>query len=139
EEKSFGRWVKDRRTALDLTRKELGAHIGCSQHTIYKIETGERRPSKQLLTLLLKALSTPPADRADVISTARRSGKPTLESDDEPWLNTLLEDATSTAPSASVGVATGPTNLPSQATSLIGRDSEILLICLMLQQPAIRL
>src|SRR5262245_22351570 len=40
---SFGAWVRQRRRALDLTRDELAAHIGCSVVTIRYIEADERR------------------------------------------------------------------------------------------------
>ena len=45
---SFGAWVRRCRRALDLTREELAAQIGCSLMTIRHIETDERRPSTQL-------------------------------------------------------------------------------------------
>ena len=45
---SFGAWVRQRRRALDLTRDELAAQIGCSLMTIRRIETDERRPPTQL-------------------------------------------------------------------------------------------
>ena len=45
---SFGRWLKLRRLALDLTQSDLGQVVGCSAMTIRKIEADERRPSRQL-------------------------------------------------------------------------------------------
>ncbi|MBI3166213.1 MAG: helix-turn-helix transcriptional regulator, partial [Chloroflexi bacterium] len=44
---SFGTWVKRRRKALDLTQQELARQIGCSPSLIFKIESDERRPSRQ--------------------------------------------------------------------------------------------
>ena len=44
---SFGNWVKHRRKALDLTQLELAQRVGCSLATIVKIESDERRPSRQ--------------------------------------------------------------------------------------------
>jgi transcriptional regulator with XRE-family HTH domain len=41
-----------RRKALDQTREELARRSGCSVHALRKIESGERRPSKQLAGLL---------------------------------------------------------------------------------------
>lgn len=49
---SFGAWVRRRRRALDLTREELAAQVGCSVVTIRRIEADERRPSKQLAARL---------------------------------------------------------------------------------------
>jgi class 3 adenylate cyclase/tetratricopeptide (TPR) repeat protein len=53
---SFGAWVRQRRRALDLTREELAAQIGCSIVTIRHIEADERRPSKQLAARLAACL-----------------------------------------------------------------------------------
>src|SRR5262249_7817653 len=49
---SFDAWVRRRRRALDLTRDELAAQVGCAVATICHIETDERRPSKQLAARL---------------------------------------------------------------------------------------
>jgi len=53
---SFGAWVRRRRRALDLTRNELAAQVGCSVMTIRHIEADERRPSKQLAMRLADCL-----------------------------------------------------------------------------------
>ena len=53
---SFGAWVRQRRRALDLTRDELAARIGCSVITIRHIEADELRPSKQLAARLADCL-----------------------------------------------------------------------------------
>jgi transcriptional regulator with XRE-family HTH domain len=45
---SFGEWLRRRRRALDLTRDELALRVGCAVVTIKKIESDERRPSRQL-------------------------------------------------------------------------------------------
>jgi transcriptional regulator with XRE-family HTH domain len=52
----FCEWLKRRRKALDLTQVELAERVGCSVGALRKIESGERRPSKQLAGLLAKAL-----------------------------------------------------------------------------------
>ncbi|MCB0144003.1 MAG: helix-turn-helix transcriptional regulator, partial [Caldilineaceae bacterium] len=49
---SFGYWVQQRRMALDLTRPALARKVSCSPSTIKKIERDERRPSRQIATLL---------------------------------------------------------------------------------------
>ena len=56
---SFGAWVRRRRRALDLTREELASLVGCSVVTIRRIETDERRPSKQLAVRLAGCLQLP--------------------------------------------------------------------------------
>jgi transcriptional regulator with XRE-family HTH domain len=44
---SFGTWIRRRRKALDLTQ-QLAERIGCSLSLIFKIESDERRPSRQI-------------------------------------------------------------------------------------------
>ena len=56
-ELSFGYWLRRQRKALDLTQAELAARAGCVVTTIKKIETGARRPSRQLAERLAAALA----------------------------------------------------------------------------------
>ncbi|MBK6561992.1 MAG: helix-turn-helix transcriptional regulator [Dehalococcoidia bacterium] len=45
----FGEWLKRRRQNLDLTQAKLAERCaGCTVFALRKIESGERRPSKQL-------------------------------------------------------------------------------------------
>lgn len=60
---SFGRWLKERRKALDLTQFALAERVGCAEVTIGRIEADERRPSRQVAELLAEALGIPPEDR----------------------------------------------------------------------------
>jgi class 3 adenylate cyclase/predicted ATPase len=68
---SFGAWVRQRRRALDLTREELAAQIGCSIVTIRHIEADERRPSKQLAARLADCLQISPEERPAFLHAAR--------------------------------------------------------------------
>lgn len=68
---SFGEWLKQRRKTLDLTQEELAERAGCSVFALRKIETGERRPSKQLAGLLASALEIPGDDKPTFIRVAR--------------------------------------------------------------------
>ena len=52
QQASFGAWIQRRRKALDLTQAELAERVGCALGTIRKIETDERRPSKQIAARL---------------------------------------------------------------------------------------
>lgn len=61
---SFGRWLRRRRKALDLTQAALAERAGCVLTTIKKIETGARQPSHQLAERLALALELPDAERA---------------------------------------------------------------------------
>jgi predicted ATPase/class 3 adenylate cyclase len=68
---SFGAWVRRRRRALDLTRDELAAQIGCSVVTLRFIEADERRPSKQLAARLADGLQIVAEERPAFVQTAR--------------------------------------------------------------------
>src|SRR3954451_21711296 len=67
----FGAWLRQYRGARDLTRQDLARLIGCSVETIRKIESGERRPSKQVAQLLAERLDIAPEDRAVLAQYAR--------------------------------------------------------------------
>jgi len=68
---SFGEWLKSRRKSLDLTQEELAQRSACSVFALRKIESGERRPSRQLAGLLAAALEIPPDDQKTFIQLAR--------------------------------------------------------------------
>ena len=68
---SFGRWLKQRRKALDLTQEALAERVGCAVTTIRKIEAGVLRPSRQMAELLADQLDLPAAERAAFLSAAR--------------------------------------------------------------------
>jgi predicted ATPase/class 3 adenylate cyclase len=68
---SFGYWLRRRRRALDLTQDELAQRVACALGTIKKIESDERRPSKQLAQSLADALEIPAAERAAFLKAAR--------------------------------------------------------------------
>src|SRR5512139_1715840 len=68
---SFGAWIKQRRNALDLTQWDLAERVGCSREAIQKIETGTRRPSKQIAELLSACLEVPPEERPAFVRWAR--------------------------------------------------------------------
>src|SRR6266540_2465679 len=68
---SFGYWLRRRRKALDLTQDELARQVGCAIGTLKKIETDERRPSKQLAERLADCLALPTPERAAFLKAAR--------------------------------------------------------------------
>ncbi len=70
----FGKWLKQRREALDLTQRELGEATGCSLSTIRKMEMGQRRPSKQVAALLVVCLEIAPEEQTTFMQFARDSG-----------------------------------------------------------------
>ncbi len=114
QERVFSRWLKQRRTALDLTQWDLAARVGCSREAIQKIEAGTRRPSKQIAELLTACLEVSPEERPAFVRWARL-GPEAAPSD------LLLAAA---APAALVA-STPPSNLPAPLTALIGRDEEV--------------
>ena len=56
---SFGYWLRRRRKALDLTQDELAQRVGCATGTIKKLESDERRPSRQMADRLADCLEIP--------------------------------------------------------------------------------
>jgi len=63
EEISFGEWLRQRRRMLDLTQQALADQIGCARITLRRIESGGRRPSKELAQILLSKLGVPEIER----------------------------------------------------------------------------
>jgi len=110
----FGEWLKSRRKALDLTQEELAQRTGCSVFALRKIETGERRPSKQLAGLLASALDIPDIHRSVFIRVAR--GELNLER--------LCLPASDLIPSPPFRLPVIH-HLPLPPTPLLGRDSEL--------------
>jgi predicted ATPase/class 3 adenylate cyclase len=92
---SFGVWVRRRRKALDLTQDALARRAGCALSMIRKIEADERKPSRQIATLLASALEIPAAEREQFLQAARaelavdKLAAPQLPSAPEPPLVTL--------------------------------------------------
>jgi adenylate cyclase len=72
----FGEWLRQRRRELDLTQQELAQRVGCTVSTIRKIEAGERRPSKELATLLVTHLDIAPEEYERFITFARAEPYP---------------------------------------------------------------
>lgn len=109
---SFGYWVMRRRKALDLTRAVLAQKVSCSPETIKKIESDERRPSRQVAELLAAALAVPAEQRALFMEVARGL-RPIdqLGLDDRP-----------------LPLRRPRHNLPRRLSSFIGREAEIVAI-----------
>jgi len=111
---SFGEWLKSCRKALDLTQEELAQRSGCSVFALRKIESGERRPSKQLAGLLAAALEIPEEDRPTFIRVARG----------ELSLGRIRPAALDSTP-ASLSPRPAAHHLPRAPTPLLGRESEL--------------
>lgn len=109
---SFGYWVRRWRKALDLTQSQLAEQVACAVVTIKKIESDERRPSREMAERLAICLNVPDAQRTKFIQVALREKpvytlylpvKPATQSEDFRLANTI----------------------PRPITRLIGRHAEI--------------
>ncbi|HVF24726.1 MAG TPA: helix-turn-helix domain-containing protein [Anaerolineales bacterium] len=128
-ENSFGNWIRRRRRALDLTQHELAQRVGCSDSLIFKIESDERRPSRQIAELLAEHLEIS-TEQVTLFMKVARQEKGTHNLDAVPIL--------STPQSAPVSDHTRA-DLPLPLTSLIGREHELRAVTQQLQDPACRL
>ena len=127
---SFGNWIKRRRKALDLTQKQLAQSVGCSTSLIFKIESDDRRPSRQIAELLAQHLEISP-DQRDLFLKVARYEKTTdgLELITPPSIPTPALDPQSVR----------QPKLPLPLTPLIGREHEVRAISQQIQDPACRL
>jgi predicted ATPase/transcriptional regulator with XRE-family HTH domain len=128
----FGRWLKQRRKALDLTQDDLAQCAACSTALIRKIEAEERHPSKNIAERLIVCLQIGEADRAAFLRFARGGWSddpltPPPERDEVfPWrVHEPVPDV--------------PGNLPAQLTPLIGREKELQTAYELLCRPDVRL
>lgn len=118
----FADWLTIQRKQLDLTQDQLADEVGCSVSTIRKIETGKRRPSKQIAELIARTLNIPEKDHDRFINFARSVQR--LNESEAPY-------KTSSAQPEPPSLETKPvkpfisSNLPFQATNFIGRGTEL--------------
>lgn len=142
---SFGNWIKRRRKALDLTQEELAERAGCSIFALRKIESGIRKPSKQLAGLLAAALEIPEQEQPLFIRVARgdlnlerlslsNQGKP-RDSISELLILTPSPDSFGTK----MDLEPATHNLPIPATPLLGREPELAALERIFKDPQCRL
>src|SRR5262245_21321897 len=110
-ELTFGNWLRRQRRALDLTRAELAAQVGCSVSALRKFEADTLRPSRPLAEMLAGALQIAAEDRAAFVRFAR----------DMPGADTAR------LPAATISLQhpAPRSTLPTQPTALIGREQEL--------------
>src|SRR5215470_8676579 len=68
---SFGYWIRRQRKARDLTQQALADKVGCSVAAIKKIESDERRPSRQIAERLADVLGVQTDQREMFVEIAR--------------------------------------------------------------------
>ena len=128
-EHSFGNWVRHRRKTLDLTQQQLAKRVGCSISLIFKIESDERRPSRQISELLAECLEIPLDQRALFLKVARQ----------EKGIQNLESIPVSPTQPFPLMTDQFKSNLPLPTTSLIGREHEVAMVVQQLLDPACRL
>jgi non-specific serine/threonine protein kinase len=107
---SFGRWLRQRRRALDLTQKAFASLVGCAEITVRRMEADEYKPSNELALVLFEKLGIPEPERHQWVRFARGLTE-------YPKNQNILSPAREQI-----------TNLPIPLTSFIGRKKEIKLI-----------
>lgn len=134
---TFGQWLKQRRRELDLTQEAIAESVACSTDTVYKIEAGRRRPSRQMAELLAECLDVPPDERLAFVQWARGASHippPIAHSSTEPAPDaSRLQTSPPTSASAelrpvspTLTFAPRPsTSLPLLPTTLIGRERDL--------------
>ena len=138
---AFGRWLRQRRKARDLTQEKLAEQVGCALETIRKIKSGRRRPSRQMAELLATAVGVRTEELLAVVDLARVVGEPE-QSDLEAFQNGVdgaasrLGKGSSSQQRASLAAAGG---LPLPRTELVGRAREREAISSLLQREDVRL
>src|SRR5215207_10019059 len=149
DELAFGRWLKRRRQALDLTQDELAERVGYASPTLQKIERGVRRPSRELAARLADVLEIPATDHPAFLRLARglidRPGAAANESGGD-WgtavapavpPSVLFDHARAEAPAEPARQRRYP--LPAPSTLMIGREAERSTLLAQLSHPAGRL
>ena len=142
----FSEWLKLRRKALDITQEELAKRAGCSVGALRKIESGDRRPSKQLAGLLAEALEIPKEEQQIFIRIARgevnleRLGQHSREPNHSlPTIASLQQTKSSAAQYTSPKLLAPIHHIPVQTTPLIGREAEFTALERLFIEPRCRL
>lgn len=121
---SFGTWIKRRRKALDMTQQELAQQMGCSVSALFKIESDERRPSRQMAELLVKHLEIPSDQESLFLKVARK----------EKAADTLGE-----LPILEQPLISPARQIPLPPNPLVGREFELAQIAILVEDPRCRL
>jgi predicted ATPase/transcriptional regulator with XRE-family HTH domain len=135
---SFGQWLRQQRKSRDFTQEELADRIGCAIETIRKIESGRRRPSRQMAELLAVALGASSEEVRALVDLARASEDPPVMLDVPS--SSYSPYAFPEGWAAHTRVPQRPNvRLPAQRTTFIGRGREVRRVCRLLMQRDVRL
>jgi predicted ATPase/transcriptional regulator with XRE-family HTH domain len=122
---TFGQWLRQRRHELDLTQEAVAEATRCSSDTIRKIESGKRRPSRQIAELLADFLDVEPQARPAFVLWARGMAHPA-----PPAPATLTTEGPRTVPTdvqsqRATLSASAVSSLPLLPTPLVGRERDL--------------
>jgi predicted ATPase/DNA-binding XRE family transcriptional regulator/Tfp pilus assembly protein PilF len=70
-EHEFGAWMRRLRAERDLTQDALAEAVGCANQTIRAIESGRRRPSREMAERIAQMLEVPASEHERFIRLAR--------------------------------------------------------------------
>ena len=122
---TFGQWLKQRRQSLDLTQEAVAEAVNCSIDLIRKIESGRRRPSRQVAVLLARCLHVPPNDTAAFLQWARSSASETASPPGETETDTASFSGHPDATTTHSSIPNTHSPIPAAPTYLIGREREL--------------
>ena len=131
----FTQWIKRLRRARDLTKEAVADEVGCATETIRSIETGKRRPSRELAERLAAVLRVPAEERPAFVQLARAPNEPARSGEQMP-----PAPRRSGAPATLEAHQQHPAGrLPFDPTPLIGREREMAALGELLRRAETRL
>ena len=143
---SFAVWLRRHRREAGISRDELAERAACSSITLQKIESGERRPSRQLALILAQVFGIPDDEREAFVAFARMQGQEDNRARpaDTPPADHLTSPATPARKEAQLqspwrSAHLRRSNLPTPLTSFVGREKEVAAIRTLLGRPTVRL
>lgn len=140
----FGPWLRKYRRASDLTQQELASQVGCSAETIAKVETGERKPSKQVAERLAELVGVPVDEREAFVFFARADSSGvgavlrSAQDASSPWLPSHVSESNPWR-AVYIGRQLRQDNLPAQPNLFVGREQQLTATANLLRRRGVRL
>ena len=119
----FSKWISVRRRALDLSQATLADIVGCAPDTLKKIERGVLQPSVSLLESLAEPLLVPEVNKLAFVR----------------WARGVQSGAAGPPPPLLVQPVQVQSNLPTLATTFVGRATERTAVFDLLRRSDVRL